>query len=287
MNPQQQYHQGYGQSPEHPVTYDQYGNPLYAHPMQHQPVPAPIPAPAAQTQAYPPHEQHHAPEGVQHRVQQKPDYAPEAMRLHEESVKRYPELNLSKGEYVIRSVKRHPIGIIKIWAIAGLLIAALTLFLVGLLASDSTTGSLGISGVDSSPAMLAVPIVLLLSFFVAGGAAIATYVYTSNKFYLTNESIIQEIRETIFARFDQTVTLANIEDISYHQDGILPTILGYGVIRLSTVGDESTYRFTYVTNPRRESAILNNAVEAYKRGLPIEPALVDSGFSSQPAGKVS
>jgi hypothetical protein len=92
----------------------------------------------------------------------------------------------------------------------------------------------------------------------------------SNQFFLTNESVIQEIQVSLFARREQTVSLSNIEDASYHQHGILQTLLNYGSIRLSTEGDETTYRFYYVANPRREIAILNNAVEAFKNGRPID-----------------
>jgi hypothetical protein len=95
-------------------------------------------------------------------------------------------------------------------------------------------------------------------------------VYTNNKFFLTNESVIQELQYSLFARREQTVSLVNIEDASYRQEGLLPTLLNYGSIRLSTEGDETTYRFRYVANPKKEIALLNNAVEAFKNGRPIE-----------------
>jgi hypothetical protein len=110
---------------------------------------------------------------------------------------------------------------------------------------------------------------MLVAVMVVVGGLVASYVFNSNKLYLTSESVIQEIRETVFAHFTQTVSLSNIEDVSFHQDGILPTMLNYGVIRLSTVGDESSYHFSYVANPKHESAVLNDAVESYKRGLPV------------------
>jgi hypothetical protein len=46
---------------------------------------------------------------------------------------------------------------------------------------------------------------------------------------------------------------------------------------LSTEGDETTYRFNYVTNPKYYIAILNNAVEAFKNGRPVG-ASVDAGL---------
>jgi hypothetical protein len=94
-------------------------------------------------------------------------------------------------------------------------------------------------------------------------------VYNSNRFYLTNESVIQEIQTGLLAKHEQTVSLSNIEDASYRQHGILPSLLNYGSIRLSTEGDETTYRFQYVSNPKKEIAMLNNAVEAFKMGRPV------------------
>ena len=66
------------------------------------------------------------------------------------------------------------------------------------------------------------------------------------------------------------VSLGSIEDASYKQHGILQTILNYGTIRLSTEGDETTYRFAYVSNPNKQVAILNDAIEAFKNGRPYD-----------------
>jgi len=48
-------------------------------------------------------------------------------------------------------------------------------------------------------------------------------------------------------------------------------MLDYGTIRLSTEGEETTYRFSYVANPRGHVARLNNAIEAFKNGRPVDP----------------
>ena len=111
---------------------------------------------------------------------------------------------------------------------------------------------------------------VLISFLFLLGTYIAISVYSDNRFFLTNESAIQEIRHSLFSKSEQTVSLANIEDASYQQHGILQSMLNYGSIRLSTEGDETTYRFSYVANPKDEIALLNNAVESFKNGRPIE-----------------
>ena len=67
------------------------------------------------------------------------------------------------------------------------------------------------------------------------------------------------------------VSLGSIEDASFHQTGILQTMLNYGSIRLSTEGDETTYRFNFVANPRKQIAVVNDAIEAFKNGRPFDP----------------
>lgn len=221
-----------------PVAYDKDGNPLYAQPPQFVHLSRAI-------------------EPVEHPI------SPETRRLHEESVKKYPNLNLSRGEYVLTSVRRHPIGIFKIWAIGLLfIIASMVVYYLAFIGPSASSELRPYSGVG----------ILVLAFMLAlvtGGVLVATYVYRANRFYLTNESVIQEIQDSLFHRHEQTVSLANIEDASYRQNGILPMLFNYGTIRLSTEGDETTYRFSYVTNPKRHIAILNNAVECFKNGRPI------------------
>ena len=43
---------------------------------------------------------------------EKVELTPEQIRRHERSKRIYPALNLSEGEYVVRSVRRHPIGLV-------------------------------------------------------------------------------------------------------------------------------------------------------------------------------
>lgn len=221
-----------------PVAYDKDGNPLYAQP----------PKFVHLSRAVEPAEQ---------------PISEETIRLHNESKKKYPRLNLSRGEYVLSAVRRHPIGLFKIWGIGLALI--LTFFAIYYLSFASP----GASSDLQAFAPLAVIVVAVMMLLITAGTMVATYVYLANRFYLTNESVIQEIQDSLFSRHEQTVSLSNIEDASYKQGGILPVLLNYGLIRLSTEGDETTYRFSYVANPKRHIATLNNAVEAFKNGRPV------------------
>jgi hypothetical protein len=189
--------------------------------------------------------------------------SPEIKQRHDDSMRKYPFLNLSEAEYVIRAVRRHPIGMFVPVFITALLVIITA---VALMNYSLIMEYFGIFNPPSFDAILWLGTLLIFLFLVGG--YIAVWVYLNNKFFLTNESVIQEIQTSLFHRFEQTVSLANIEDASFRQEGILQAMLNYGSIRLSTQGDETTYRFDYVTNPKEHIATLNNAVEAFKNGRP-------------------
>ena len=228
---------------DEPVAYDVNGNPLYAAPQTEQSVV-------------------HVSRSVN---PVKQDVAPEIQKKHEESKKKFPHLNLSEAEYVVRYVRRHPIGMFGT--------VFVTVFVVAVVASllanyENFLSFLGvIDGVNFGTVLFLGLLLIILALI---GGYIGLWVYLSNQFYLTNESVIQEIQTSLFSHREQTVSLANIEDVSYRQSGILQLLLNYGSIRLSTEGDETTYRFAYVARPREETAALNNAVEAFKNGRPVD-----------------
>jgi len=233
-----------------PVAYDAEGRPLYAHP----PVPQ---APVAQQ----PQVVHVA----RAPLPEKPIITPEHQKLHDRSKRLYPMLNLSEGEYIISAVRRHPIGLIIPLGLGTLIIA---LAFSVLFNYDIFVDKFGVTGPLATMSSIAIPIFVLVGI-VGLGMFISYYVYVNNKFFLTNESVIQELQISLFSRQEQTVSLSNIEDASYTQHGIFQQILDYGDIRLSTEGDETTYRFTYVASPKTHIAQLNNAVEAFKNGRPV------------------
>lgn len=225
-----------GYTPQ-PVAYDKDGNPLYAQPQF-----------VHYSRAVEPMQEH---------------VSEEVAKAHADSVKKYPALNLSKSEYVLSAVRRHPIGLFKIWG-AGLVLlgAFMAVYFLAFAGPSASSELQEFSG-------LGIAVLAIMLMLVTAGVLAATYVYTSNRFFLTNESVIQEIRTSLFSKNEQTVSLVNIEDASFKQGGILPVLFNYGMIRLSTEGDETTYRFDYVANPKKHIAILNNAVEAFKNGRPV------------------
>lgn len=194
-----------------------------------------------------------------------PVISPEVQEKHQRSLEAFPFLNLSPGEYVVSAVRRHPIGLIIPLIVGTLLITAALILLT---AYPEFALALALTGPLAEASTVAIPI-LAFVVLVGFGMFVIYYVYVNNKFFLTNESVIQEIQITLFSRLEQTVSLANIEDASFTQHGIFQQVFNYGDIRLSTEGDETTYRFSYVASPKDHIAQLNNAVEAFKNGRPV------------------
>lgn len=262
-----------------PVAYDADGRPLYHHPPQTG-RPAPV---VAQTNSHvttrpeiidgenfdPRLRSQYANEPQVVHVAREIDPKPftisdELKRKHEKSVQQYPNLNLSEGEYVILDIKRHPIGML-IPAIVSIFLVVIIMIFVMFYPSIARDSILPI--MPSVTDIFGVAM-LLIGLVVLGGA-VALWIYLQNQFFMTNESVIQEIQESLFSRREQTVSLGSIEDASFRQSGIIQTIFNYGTIRLSTEGEETTYRFHFVANPREQIAIINNAIEDFKNGRPV------------------
>jgi uncharacterized membrane protein YdbT with pleckstrin-like domain len=188
---------------------------------------------------------------------------PELMARHQESLRKYPRVHLSAGEYVLLEVRRHPIGLVSIW-LSMILLVGLTLAILPFYSMnrDMLASTLSVSLVHMpTPESIVLPVLALATAFLLGGL-IAVYVYNANLFYLTNESIIQYIQSSIFSTKEQQINLVNIDDVSYRQQGILQQVLNYGTLRVSTEGDErNPYVFYFVAHPQMVARTINDSME--------------------------
>lgn len=269
--------------PPKPVAYDAEGRPLYASPEEAEAAISEAPQPQVTGAATTPagHHSHQSHQFVHVTRAVEPSEVPvsaDVQERNEASRKKFPDLNLSPHEYIVCSVPRHFIGML-IPALVTTLCSALALALVMNYSFAADVLDLPAS---SFGVVLLIGVLLTVLFLLGGYAAL--WIYLNNRFFLTNESVIQEIQLGLFTHKEQTVSLANIEDASYSQVGPIQTMLNYGSIRLSTEGDETTYRFDYVANPKYHLSILNNAVEAFKNGRPVGFSIEDGIPSGTPTG---
>ena len=177
---------------------------------------------------------------------------------HDRSVHDYPNISFSPTEYVVIDVQRSPWGIARVWLFALLIFLAM--------------GGIAILMHQTSPIEMSTAV--YAGLFIATIAATAlvgivgTHIYRNNSFIVTNERVISHIQTTPFAVRTQNVELEHIEDCSVAQTTPAQHIFNYGSIRLSTVGDEQTYLFTFVDRPREQFSVINRVVQQVDEGEP-------------------
>lgn len=201
------------------------------------------------------------------------EISPELALKHQKSVERYPDIDLSESEYVVKVAKRHPMGLfVPIFMSSVVLIMAILPFYALKSINSFFDQTLGFE----IPASIFALVSMLLIISAILIMAVSLFVFRNNKLYLTNESVIQRVQISLFSKQEQSVSLASIEDTSYKKSNIMQYIFDYGDVRLSTVGEETTYRLTYVSNPKAYMTALDHAVEAFKNGRPITEKDVES-----------
>jgi len=179
---------------------------------------------------------------------------------HARSAKDFPEVDLEEGEYVELAIRRSKKGLILIWAGEVVGFAVLTLILV-LLKKDDDGGVLGLNGVAMG--YLYLVIVALYGIMLVSGL-VGTFIYKSNLLVITNKRAIQKIRSNLLSSSTNIINLKSVEDVSFHKSGAFDYLFHLGTIRLSTVGDETTYTFPYVDTPRDELKLIASLVHKVK-----------------------
>lgn len=186
----------------------------------------------------------------------------ELIRLrHARSKKDFPDITLEEDEYVELAIRRSKIGLIFIWLGALLGLVALTVVLI-LFAHGGISSSV-FKVNDISRRYLYIMIFALYTVLILV-AIVATVTYVSNKLYVTNKRVVQMTMISLFSKSVNVIDLVSIEDVSFKQNGIFEHIFQLGTIRMSTVGDETTYTFKYVNTPRDELDTITHLVHAAK-----------------------
>ena len=201
-----------------------------------------------------------------------PDGDPQTIKArHDRSVKKYPEITVDEDEYVVLSMRRHSLGyllnIIFSSIIAVFLISAwiIICFMTNPLPIPANFKP-QLSIIFGSITLL----LILLTY-------VNYVVYRANRIVITNERAIQWISTTIMSQKKQVINLESIEDISYSRDGILQHLFDYGTVKLSTVGDESTYTFAFSPNPDKKAEFLSDVVEAARENQILSDKLFEDG----------
>ena len=185
---------------------------------------------------------------------------------HARSVKEYPGVDLEPDEHVVLHITRAHIGIVLIWATVGFLILVVSIALI-MISNSINSNTTFLSFNDTALSYLRIAIFAVYAIIVAGGF-VAHSVYNSNEMYVTNHRAIQKSRTTLFANSTNIIKLSRIEDVSYRQYSLFDHIFQIGTLRMSTVGEETTYTFKYLSTPHDELKIISHLVYENKHGQP-------------------
>ncbi len=166
---------------------------------------------------------------------------------------------MQKDEVIIFEVRRHPIGLVMMYAAFGFMLALIAI--VAVLAPSL------LSDYDTNTVRQVAMLVFLVSFiFSAIFTFIGHIVYNGNRWILTDDSLTQVSQRSLFDRQNSQLSLANLEDVTVHQDGILSHIFNYGVLRAETAGERSKFSMIYCPNPNAYAQKILMAREAFEQG---------------------
>jgi len=169
-------------------------------------------------------------------------------------------------EIIICEAKRHPIGIIGVYIVAFILLltgGGFVLYFVPPILSSS-----GSSLSQTQAAAITTLLLLGIAVLVVAFLSLVTYVYWQNRWVVTSDSITQVQQNGIFQRQMSQLSLANLEDITVEQNGVLPSMFNYGTLRAETAGERSKFYLTFSANPNTCAKEILMARENFVNGHP-------------------
>lgn len=166
------------------------------------------------------------------------------------------------GEKVIFEVQRHPIGIIGIYAT--ITVMTLVIAILGLVVFPSSLES---SGNKTIATEIGAVVFFIMFIFAAVIGVVANKVYWANKWVLTTDSVTQIRQTSLFNRDSSQIGLANVENVTANQKGILQQLFKYGTITTDTAGQVENFVFPFCPNPNYYATRILEAREAFEATL--------------------
>lgn len=169
---------------------------------------------------------------------------------------------LQPGERIICQIKRHPFGLISMYISSGIL-AALVL---GAAVAVPTL----LTGVTSQLKLAAVVGAAILIALIMLFAYISTFIYNANRWIVTSDSITQVTQTGLFTKETSQLSLANLEDVTVDQNGMLQAMFRFGTLRAESAGARGKFFFSFCPNPNDYARKVIEAHEAYIANKPEE-----------------
>ena len=174
-------------------------------------------------------------------------------------------ISLEVGERIVLEIKRTKI--IPILIFAGVCLASILLFSLYILIN---AGNSFIFALDASGRAFFLLVIAIVLGTVWIATLISLNVYTTNKLFVTNKRLIQRVANSLFDTAMNVIDLVSVEDVSFKQSGLFEHLFEVGTLRMSTIGDETTYIFKYLDTPTDELEIITHYVHVEKGEIPAD-----------------
>jgi membrane protein YdbS with pleckstrin-like domain len=176
-----------------------------------------------------------------------------AMPIHEDL--------LEADEHVLTVVRRSTIGLVGIYLVATLAVAAIVGLAIAIAPGTFKPSGATISGPLSGVIVLSAVFLALILF-------VATYVYRQSRLMVTDKSLVQVMQKTLFIRKVSRLSMSNVEDVNEEQRGILASLFNYGTLTVQTAGTEDNFIFTLCPSPAKLADKIIEARQAYAKSNP-------------------
>lgn len=149
---------------------------------------------------------------------------------------------MQEGEKIIFEVRRHPIGLLFMYAVVG----AIMIFfaVVAFVMVPDMLGPNSSSGMAVSSLLFLIASLATLVF-----VFVATIVYWGNSWIVSSDSLTQTVQQGLFRKKSAQLSLEHIEDVTADKHGFLPHIFNYGTVMVETAGEAGKFQFRYCPNP--------------------------------------
>jgi hypothetical protein len=151
---------------------------------------------------------------------------------------------LEAGENVLTIVHRSVIGLLGVYLVAIVAVVAIFSLLIALSPDTFNTDSPTISPMLSAIIIVGAVLLVLVLFT-------ATYIYRQSRIMITDRSLVQILQKSLFIRKVSRLSMADVEDVSAEQRGILASIFAYGTLMVQTAGEKENFVFTFCPTPQR------------------------------------
>ncbi|MDQ5972540.1 MAG: hypothetical protein QG553_699 [Patescibacteria group bacterium] len=164
---------------------------------------------------------------------------------------------ISEGETLLYEVRRHTFGLIVVYGQVGIGFLAgsfMLMFLAPIMFPNEQLSQLRLF-LSVVIGLIAIAVWMVLMLY--------TYIYRQSKLIISNKNLTQVLQHGLFNRKVSELSLANVEDVTAKQRGILASIFGFGNLIVETAGEQANFDFKYCPRPNFYGKVVLDARQKY------------------------